>query len=149
MSNELVEKLDRWLNGDQQAIAFCYEVVAVAHVWDDLIDKDKPVEDKAINDVFFAVLLKMPSNPFYRQYQDQLRPIMMSAIAQWQTANILEKGDDNDKDKAFVLRASIFHIIQFCAIIIGGMQWGVDVGAEIWRYYSETKKDFWRDIENA
>lgn len=62
---------------------------------------------------------------------------MMSAILQWETANILETGDKKDRDKAYMLRASLYQIIHYCAYLIGGLQWANEVGPDIWRFYEE------------
>jgi hypothetical protein len=150
MEKELIKKLQRWLVGNQAAVGFCLDIVAIAHIWDDLIDKDKPVTDDQINGLMFTALIGIQANPFYSQYRDDLRPVMASAICQWQTANELEKSDDtNDHDKAFVLRASILSIVQFCAMLIGGAKWAADCGVEIWRFYHETKDSFLGGPENA
>lgn len=136
--NALIEKLKLWLKGDQWAIQFCLDIVFVAHLWDDLTDKDKQRSEKDISDAFILSLVNIPGNPFYAKFSFDLRPVMMNAIIQWQSANVLETGSKEDRDKAFMLRASILQIIHYCSYLIGGVDWAKESGPEIYRYYQET-----------
>lgn len=148
MKNGTLEKFRYWFKNDQMAVAFCMDIVFIAHLWDDLIDKDKPICDDEINFAFIAALNTIPSNPFYRLHAGQLQTIIMSAILQWQTANILDAGSQEDIDKSFMLRASIYQIFHFTAYLIGGLQWANEIGPDVWRFYSE-KKDSFLEVENA
>ena len=47
MSNE-VAKLE-WFGGNTDALAMYDLFKELAHIWDDLVDKDKPVSEDAIN----------------------------------------------------------------------------------------------------
>jgi hypothetical protein len=65
MSNE--EKL-AWFGGNTDALNLFHHLVELIHIWDDLIDKDKPVSDEQINKAFLIALVYMPSNPFLPCY---------------------------------------------------------------------------------
>lgn len=110
------------------AVAFYMVLFGVAHFWDDLIDRDKPISDESINGVMWNVLVTLPNNPFYRQHFDTLNPMLVNAIANWQTANTFERGDDERLHQvAFVARSDYANILIQCAYLIGGREWMLEV----------------------
>jgi hypothetical protein len=145
----LTDKLLYFLKGDQNAVDFCVNLTYIAHLWDDLIDKNIQRSDADINDAFRAALIDIPCNPFYVHFRTHLAPLMQSAILQWEDANILERGSDHDKHMAYMLRASFLQIFCFCAYLIGGSSWARQVGPEMRRLYEETLESFMEEMKNA
>lgn len=132
---------------NKEAVAFCMDVVAIAHAWDDLVDKDKDLSTAQINDAFFHAMFGIRMNPFYQKYQAYIEPVMINAILQWQDANTLETGTDHEKHMAYMLRASILQLFNFCAYLVGGFQYAREVGPAMRNLYEETLESFMEEMK--
>jgi len=128
--------LKRWLKNDENAIRFVIDLVFIAHLWDDLIDKDKNRTNSEINAGFKTCLFHLLENPFYARCIGDLKPIMVNAYLNWHASNIIK-----DPSKQWFLRASIYNIIVHSAYLIGGMEWAERVTPEIWDLYEEEIQD--------
>lgn len=132
--------------GEPDAAAFLTGLHRIVDIWDDLIDKDKPVDDAAINAAFYAALVAIPRNPFYRAHFALLSPLIESAIIDWHTANALEKTGGDDLRTAHALRCAGYSVLIMCARIIGGVEWAEEVSLELrsgqsdWAEYAEKHK---------
>jgi len=142
----LIEKLNYFLQGNLHAVRFCVDLTYIAHVWDDLYDRDKERTGQEINDAFRIALVDIPANPFYLQNITQLWPLMMSAILQWQDANVLEKGSRHDKQMAYMLRASFLQIFNYAAYLVGGPDWARQIGPGLRRMYEESFQSFSKEM---
>lgn len=121
--------------GNPAAAQFLMDMVEVLHLWDDLIDMDRPVPPEAINDAFRMALVDIPRNPFYQSNFDLLNPVLLSAINNWHVANILEAGDaEDDLRIAFISRSSYIDLITQVAYIVGGDEWVRHIGPDIRRF---------------
>lgn len=130
-----VGKLE-WFGGNNDALNMYRAFVDLAHLWDDLIDKDKPVSADEINRAFLTCLVYLPANPFYRHIQDQILPMWLVVISSFETANKFEA----DKDPHGI---EIAHSLRYAAGNIIAYAIHVCVGAE------EAKKvlpDMWKSI---
>lgn len=138
----------RWFQGDESAVRYCLDLLTVAHAWDDLIDRDRAVED--VDGVFRRLLVDIPLNPFFQRFQAHLVPLAGSVILQWHAANALEAEPRGaDRAKAYMLRAGIYQIFAYVAWLIGGDAWGRQVAPEVWRLYGETPDDFMGESDHA
>lgn len=127
-----------WFKGNVSAVGMCMLLLEVAHVWDDLVDNDKVVSAETIDRAFRRLLLELPINTFYRANLDVLHPVMCTVWAQWRAANVLEQtASMADREKAFMLRASLYQLFHMCAMVCGGLEWGQEIGPEIYRLYAE------------
>lgn len=133
--------LDRapyFLKGHQDAIECVWSIVAVCHVWDDLIDRDRAVTDEEVMTAFWTALVTLPANPFYVQHQAVLLPILINTIVNWRAATAMERtGDERDREIAFVLRAGYTDLLTMSALLVGGLAWSVQVTPEIRRWMHE------------
>lgn len=145
----LKAQLTHYFKGDQWAVQLCLDLFTTAQVWDDLIDKDKPVNNDAINAAFFIALINIPANPFYREYGAHLRPLILNAILRWKDANKLEHGSLSDQHQAFIHRAAIYDIFVMCAYLIGGVKWAEEVGPEMRQLYGEKFENFAKEMNDA
>jgi hypothetical protein len=59
---ETIGKLE-WFGGNQDALNMYRMFIDMIHVWDDLVDKDKPVPEGAINHAFAIALVFLPAHP--------------------------------------------------------------------------------------
>lgn len=127
--------LHSFTRGDPDATRFLTMVTDIAHVWDDLIDLDVPVDPQAVHNAFFDALVVLPRNPFYARHFEMLNPILIAAINNWRVANTLEAGDDEaDHRIAFISRSSYIDLITQVAFLIGGHEWVREVGPAIRRF---------------
>ncbi|TVU87428.1 hypothetical protein [Vreelandella titanicae] len=142
-------QLLRWMKGDKLAVEYIEIICDIAHKWDDLIDKDKALNDEEINKLFFDVLIKLPRNTFYRKNFEHLNSVLMNAISNWQIATQMEReGGDYEKSIAFILRSSYVDLITQAALLCGGNQWASKVGSEARAItHSETYEGYLKNLD--
>ena len=128
------ENLMTWLRGDESAVRFIEDVAYVTQVWDDLIDRDKPVTDERINGAFERLFIAVPRSSFYRTYFSELQPLIEQMIVDWHTANTLEGGSTQDRMAAWMLRDSFTTVAIRAAILLGGYAWGLECAPQIRRF---------------
>lgn len=137
------------LKGDIFAVDFCESVFRISQVLDDLIDKDKPVGDDEIIEIFWRAMIQLPNNEFYRRNFDILNPMLRAMMVDWLDANTLERGGDHEKSVAFVLRDSIGAIAIHSAYLVGGYAWGRKVSALIRSHiHEDTYEDYVRGLKS-
>lgn len=129
---QTIETLRKVFRGNDSAVEFAMMLVAVGDVWDDLIDRDVPVADEAINRTMMMCLSGIPRNAFYRAHVDELLPVMETSIANWMASNdLIEGGDQKGLEVANVIRHDIANVFIHVARLIGGLAWAAQVAAEI------------------
>lgn len=126
-----IEFLTFAMRGDMDAVGLVLSVVKITDVWDNLVDKDKPVSDEEINQAFWLALVEIPKNPAFRRYQLDVTTVISTGIINWHVANKLQNGDDHAKQIAHVIRYSISDITLYLASAIGGPEWAAEVGPEL------------------
>lgn len=140
---DLETNLALWLKDQPDAIAFCLAILRVAHTWDDLIDRDKPVEDCTLNQAFWTALIELPQNPFYVRHFASLHPVMQLGILNWQSANRLERSDVQEhRLMAFTLRCMIGDVITMSALLIAGPLWAAEVHYAVQIAYPESLNQY-------
>jgi len=121
-----------WFNGNEAALDFYERLVFVAHTWDDLIDKDKPVADVNLNALVANLLLYLPNNAFYRAHEEALRAHLFSAMAGFQAANLMEQsGDAHKLEIAHFLRYLLISVVTFMFVVIHGIDGAAKLLAEV------------------
>ncbi len=128
-------KLAEWL-GDANAIRFITDFSDTCELFDDLIDKDKPISDGHVVRVLFKVLTEMPLNPFFDHYKAQLIPIIVTGINAWLDANDLEHGDDNDKVFAYVLRDWYMEFVAYIIYLVRGRDYMRAVSLDVRHFFT-------------
>lgn len=140
------ELLIRVAKGNAEALQFLKSITFIAHIWDDLIDRDVLVSDEQINHAFQAALIDLPYNNFYLDHLQQIRPLMVIAVQNWMAATRMERGGHpGDLNIAFVLRSSYVDLITMVAWIVGGDEWAQKMTLEIRR---ATHKEGYRNYLN-
>jgi hypothetical protein len=139
------ERKLEWFGGNTDALNMFYTIVDLAHVWDDLIDRDKPVSDFDVNRAFLSALVYLPANPFYNRIQTQVLPLWMTVISAYETANKFE----NDKDEhgleiAHNLRYAPGHIVVFMSQACLGYEKAQEFMPEIWKTIVDDRIDDYR-----
>lgn len=132
------------MRGNLAAADFLEMIVDLLHFWDDLIDRDKEVDDEKINDAMFALLITLPRNQFYMGNFTVLNPILANSITNWHVANKFEReGGEYEKRIAYILRSSYVDLVTNSALIVGGPGWARSVGEEIRQYaHKETYEGY-------
>lgn len=108
--------------GNTAAIQFLEDITDILHLWDDLVDRDKPLQDNQINATMWKALVQLPRNAFYAANFYTLNTLLMCAIINWEIATDMEREpvDENDLQVAFILRSSYIDLVLGVALIVGG-----------------------------
>lgn len=117
------------LLGNVAAAQFCEDILFIAHVWDDQIDRDNARGDHDVDTAWTKALIDIPRNPFYRAHFDLLSPIMAMAINHWRASRAYEadpKACLTRLGVAFTIRSSYMDVLIMCAMIVGGHDYGLD-----------------------
>ena len=131
------------VNNNKEAADFYLSIFDALHFWDDLIDKDKPLDDSEVNNMMCNLLLKLPCNAFLRKNEALLMPILVNSIKNWQIANELERNpkDENDLAIAFILRSSYIDLLTSCLHLFFSPEKQIEIGCEIRRFTSSEGFD--------
>lgn len=124
--------LNEVFKGDRDAVRLALRLAELSHIWDDLVDGDKPCTPERINRAFWLALVQIPANPFYDENRHLLRPVMVTSIVNWEIANQYERMDDAEKHAlAHVMRYAVADMLLLMAFIIGGKDWVTAVGPRL------------------
>ena len=124
----LVEEV---LKGNRPAFLMVNMIEYVFGVWDDLVDGDKIHTKDTINKAFTLVFCELPRNAFYATWQRELQPLIEASIWSWLAANEFEKGSEELKVRAHVMRCEMLNIVIACARLIGGIDWAIESAAKL------------------
>jgi hypothetical protein len=125
-----------WFGGNQDALNMYRAFVNLAHTWDDMIDRDKPVSADDINRAFLTCLVYLPANPFYRAIQDQILPMWLVVVSSYETANAFEK--------AHSLRYAAGNIVAYAVHVCLGAEKAKEVLPEVWKAMFYERFDDYR-----
>ena len=139
-----------WFGGNQDALNMYNMFVDLAHTWDDLVDKDRVVDEKAINNAFLICLVYLPANPFYRQIQSPVLPMWLTVVSAYKAANTFERNKDpHGIEIAHSLRYAAGNIIAYAAHVLLGDK-ADEVMPEIWKdIFHERFDEYRREHLNA
>jgi len=140
-----------WFNGNMDAVRLLDDLGYVAHIWDDLIDKDKPVSDEAINSAFERALSDIPSNPVYLKYQPALAPLIFTGIMGFHAANRMERsGDLHQLEIAHGLRYAVGHVGTFLVTVFNNKTRAAEILPDVWKaMMPERIDDYMKEHTNV
>lgn len=143
------EIFHKWLKGNTEAIELVDMLAGISQTWDDLIDQDKMVDGKAINEMMIDALIYLPQNKFYQQFP-QLHCMFDHAISTWQESNFIEKEQHEMLHVSFINRSVITPLIMYIIQIIGGRAWRLEAAKEIYPIifdepFEDYKKEHMQD----
>ena len=133
------------LCGHEDALLFVNTLFHICDIWDDLIDRDKKLEDWQIHRAFYDALVTLPRNNFYRANFVELNATVETLIQAWWLSTQLEKCVHNDAllQTANVLRCRAFDIITKSAMIIGGVEHAYKMAPVLSKVcYDETLEEY-------
>lgn len=127
--NENAEAVRLVCKGHPDAIRFLEDITDVLHLWDDLVDKDKPLTDGQINQVMWKALIDLPRNPFYVANFPVLNTLLSAAIVNWEVATSMERDPRGTDDLhiAYILRSSYIDLVLGVALIVGGREHALEM----------------------
>lgn len=140
-----------WFGGNQDALSMYRMFVDLAHIWDDLVDKDKPASETSINNAFLICLVYLQANTFYRSIQEQIWPMWITVVSSYETANKFEKDKDlHGLEIAHGLRYSAGQIIAYAVHICVGPEKSKEILPEVWKdIFAERFDDYRKEHLNA
>ncbi len=134
-----------WFGGNQDALNMYRAFVDLAHTWDDMVDKDKPVSADDINRAFLTTLVYLPANPFYRAIQDQILPMWLVVVSSYETANKFEQDKDpHGIEIAHSLRYAAGNIVAYAVHVCLGAEKAKEVLPDVWKAMFYERFDDYR-----
>jgi hypothetical protein len=134
-----------WFGGNQDALHVYRMLVDLAHVWDDLVDKDKSVSEIELNNAFLIALVYLPANPFYRSIQGQILPMWLTVVSAYEAANKFERDcDPHGVEIAHTLRYSAGNIIAYAIHVCVGAEQARQFIPEMWKAVVHERFDPYR-----
>ena len=134
-----------WFGGNENALRMFNAFVDLAHVWDDLVDKDKPVSADDINRAFLTCLVYLPANPFYRSIQNEILPMWVTVVSAYETANFFEANKDaHGIEIAHGLRYAAGNIMAYAVVACVGAQKAKEFLPEMWKAIFYERFDDYR-----
>lgn len=134
-----------WFGGNENALRMFNAFVDLAHVWDDLVDKDKPVSADDINRAFLTCLVYLPANPFYRSIQNEILPMWVTVVSAYETANFFEANKDaHGIEIAHGLRYAAGNIMAYAVFVCVGAEKAKEFLPEMWKAIFYERFDDYR-----
>jgi len=130
-----VDTLNDWFLGNVDAQDLFTRIVFIAHAWDDLVDKDKPVPEGDVNLLMLNSMLHIPMNPFFRKYEAELRAVIFCSMISYMAANQMERSKNEHKvEIAHYLRYAVTQVVVFMLGAIHGVDNAPAIVAEAMVY---------------
>jgi hypothetical protein len=131
--------LDEMFLGNAEAIRFMETISIWTHLYDDLIDQDKEIDQEFVHEVMWKVMVGLPMNQFYIQNANLLAPIVATGILNWRGANEMEQqGCVEELHISHVTRYSINDLALMVMVLVGG-------AAHAARFARDARLAFQRD----
>lgn len=128
----------RWALGDVAAAEMLALLARGSQVADDIVDGDvaPPDRGKSVVEMIDVSLRELPANPFFREHQAVLGPLISLSVFQWEASNEWHRSQNRTTRLfGFVLREALDSIIVAVALIKGGRDWAKKVLREVHTYY--------------
>ena len=135
-----------WFGGNEDALNMYRMFVDLAHIWDDLVDKDKDADEDRINQAFLVCLVYLPLNPFYLHIQRDIMPMWITVVSAYKTANTFEKTKDaHGIEIAHGLRYAAGNIVAYAVHVCVGPEKAAEYMPEIWKAMMIERFDPYRE----
>lgn len=144
-----LDQLRACFKGDEQATQLLLLIREISHTWDDLIDKDKPIDPLAIHRAFWIALVGLKTNAFYQQWENVLLPVMETGIFNYVASVDLERHPGHPRHLAHTARYAIGDVALLMARLIGGVDWAMQQAPTLkLLLQTDTFEDFDTEMEN-
>jgi hypothetical protein len=135
---------NKWFLGNEEAINFINSFFYAIELWDDLIDKDVPITDENINEVFTHLMFVLPQNKWFASNVSYYSPLIMSMINGFHDSNVMCKSDKKHlRNLAFHIRNLGTEIHIATAFLLGGYQHMREVSQEIREFFAFETFEEW------
>jgi hypothetical protein len=135
-----------WFGGNEHALRMLNAFADLAHVWDDMVDKDNNISADDINRAFLTCLVYLPANPFYRSIQNEILPMWLTVVSAYETANHFEKNKDaHGIEIAHGLRHASGNIIAYAVHVCVGPEKAKEYLPEMWKTIFYERFDEYRE----
>lgn len=110
-------------NGNQDALRFMRVFWSFTHLYDDLVDNDKPVSAEQAAGQFIELLTVFCFNPFFVENRGLLFPMIVSMFNRWVDGDEWENSDDEYmKLASTVVRCGDVDLYHMVAFLTGGFE---------------------------
>ena len=140
-----------WFGGNVNALNVFRMFGDLAHLWDDLVDKDVEASEAAINNAFLICLVYLPANPFYRSIQAEVMPMWITVVSAYRTANQLERDKNaHGIEIAHGLRYAAGNIIAYVVHMCVGPEKAAEYMPDVWKtIFAERFDEYRKEHLNA
>lgn len=140
---------DHIYQGHTEAKRLSFMLLDVAHIWDDLVDRDKPVDNVQIDRAFLAALIHLPRHPLW--FPAGLDHHVLNVFLRWRDATYLETHtpSEDDLNKAYMLRAGLYDVFVIIAHFLYGDAWAREIGPMVRQFYGETLAAYRGEFSHA
>jgi hypothetical protein len=107
-------------NGNKDAEEYLRMVCFSVRIMDDAIDKDREIKEEDLYESYFYLFSGLASNLFYLQNIQALASVQTVAFNAWMDATEWEKGNNEQRRYASVIRDYINEICPLVAHLTGG-----------------------------
>ena len=108
-------------NGDRFAYDFLWQFWTFAHCYDDLIDRDKPVDPETAVRTFIRFFTMLTHNPFWDKHKYALFPLVINMATRNLDGDEWSKSDDETKRAAAnIVRCGDVDLYLYVAFLTGG-----------------------------
>jgi hypothetical protein len=114
---------ERIANGNIAALAFMRTFWSFTHLYDDLVDNDKPVSADQAAGQFIEMLTSFLYNPFFVANKDTLYPLIVSMFNRWVDGDEWEQSaDPSMRQASTVIRCGDVDLYHVVAFLTGGWE---------------------------
>lgn len=129
------------------AITFLIDLFNSIQIFDDYADGDE-VTREDLNELIYATLFSIPSNPFYRDNNLSLLPVILTMIMKWQASDKAERNGEAD-EKSYVWRAGYYDVVLQVITICNGPKWTTQNADLVMMLYGEKYEDYIKEFKDA
>lgn len=131
---------------DTAAIELSFMLLDVSQIWDDLVDKDKPVSNEDIDKAFLYSLQYIPTHKYW---SPAMHCMLNSVYLRWHAANCIESDPSATNDelsKAWMLRAGLFDLFELLSLQLHGLDFAKSNARFIRQFYGERLDSFLLEV---
>ena len=108
-------------NGNVAAFEFMKCFWSFTHMYDDLVDRDKPVSSEVAGEHLIEMIRQFLFNDFFCQHKTLLFPLLVSTVNRWVDGDEWEASSDPHKRAAATfVRCGDVDLYHFIAYLTGG-----------------------------
>ena len=143
----MIEEPIKQLGLPDDAYEWLLSMWRVTQFLDDVVDKHDISEDD-FNGALWDIMLKMPSNSFYRANVDALAPVIALQTLKWQAANAVEKSGLAD-ERSYMWRAGFYDLILMVCLLCFGSAMKTQKAVDALMIYGESYIDYKKEFDDA